>query len=172
MRNIKIVSRITIFSALAIALGYVLSFVPNLELITSTIFFSGVLNGTLPGVLTGAISCFVFGFANPMGTSPLPLLLAQVAGGMFTGYMGGLYSKRKPDRIYIIVIFGIITTFVYDALTTLSGFFFFPTEKTFLAYLTAGSIFILWHILTQAFIYGAVIFPIVKKIQTAREDYI
>ena len=165
MERIKLISRIAIFTALAISLGYILSFIPNLELTTSTIFLSGAFLGSSAGLLVGAISFLIFGFANPLGPSPLPLLLTQILGGMFAGFMGGVYTRKKWDKVYILVLFGILVTIVYDILTTSVGFLFFPTKKTFLAYLVVGLPFILWHIWTQGLIYGIILFPIVKQLK-------
>lgn len=165
MERVKLISRIAIFTALAIAFGYILSPVPNFELITSTIFLSGALLGSSAGMIVGAISFLIFGFANPLGPSPLPLLLAQVLGGMFTGYMGGIYKREKWNKVYILVLLGILVTFVYDMFTTSVGFLFFPTKETFLAYLVFGLPFVLWHIWTQGIIYGLILFPIVKQLR-------
>ncbi|MCK4321609.1 ECF transporter S component [candidate division WOR-3 bacterium] len=165
MERVKLISRIAIFTALAIAFGYILSSVPNFELITSTIFLSGALLGSSAGMIVGAISFLIFGFANPLGPSPLPLLLAQVLGGMFTGYMGGIYKREKWGKVYILVLLGVFVTLVYDMLTTSVGFLFFPTKETFLAYLVFGLPFVLWHIWTQGIIYGLILFPIVKQLK-------
>jgi len=165
MKSIKLISRIAIFTALAIALGYILSFVPNLELVTSTIFLSGVLLGGSAGMLVGALSFLVFGFANPMGPSPLPLLVSQMLGGIFAGFMGGIYKRKNWNRVYILILLGIFITFIYDILTTSVGWIFFPTKNTFLAYLIVGLPFVLWHIWTQSLIYGFILFPIVKHLK-------
>jgi len=165
MDNIKLISRIAIFTALAIALGYILSFVPNFELITSTIFLSGALLGIEAGMIVGMLSFLIFGFANPLGPSPLPLLLAQISGGIFAGFMGGIYRKKKWDRVYILVLIGLLVTFVYDMITTATGFIFFPTKKTFIAYFIFGLPFVLWHIWTQGIIYALILFPIIKRLK-------
>ncbi|MEA1912445.1 MAG: ECF transporter S component [candidate division WOR-3 bacterium] len=168
MNNLKLISRITIFTALAISLGYVFSFVPNLELITSTIFLAGVFLGCRPGMLVGLLSFLIFGFLNPLGPSPLPLLITQIIGGMFAGFLGGIYRKKEWDKAYILVLLGIFITFTYDILTTSAGFFFFPTKKTFLAYLVVGLPFVLWHILTQSIIYGFILTPIIRRLKKRR----
>jgi uncharacterized membrane protein len=165
MDNIKLISRIAIFTALAIALGYTLSFVPNFELITSTIFLSGVLLGMEAGMIVGMLSFLIFGFANPLGPSPLPLLLAQISGGIFAGFMGGFYRKKKWDRVYILVLSGLLVTFVYDMITTATGFIYFPTKKTFVAYFLFGLPFVLWHLWTQGIIYALILFPIIKHLK-------
>ncbi|MCK4420353.1 ECF transporter S component [candidate division WOR-3 bacterium] len=168
MERIRFVSRVAIFSALAIAMGYVLSFIPNLELTTSIIFLSGVLLGSVGGMMVGAISFLIFGFFNPLGPSPLPLLLSQIIGGMFIGLLGAFYGKKCLRRVYIIVILGILSTLFYDMITTSVGWFLFPTKKTFIVYLIAGLPFVLWHIGTQSAIYGMILFPIIQRIKQRR----
>lgn len=161
----KTVPRIAIFSALAIALGYVLSPVPNIEMMTPTIFLSGALFGILPGILVGTISFLIFGFFNPMGSSPLPLLMAQVVGGIIVGWGGGIYHQMKVDRVWLLIIMGILLTLLYDILTSAAGWFFFPSKKTFVAYILVGLPFILIHIGTQAFAYGVIIYSVHKKLK-------
>lgn len=165
MKYTKNIANITVFTALAVSLGYLLSFIPNLELITSTIFLCGILCGLKAGAITGLLSFSIFGFLNPYGPSPLPLLISQIIGGVTAGIMGGIFGKIKFQKAYIMVLFGIFVTFFYDMITTFSGYFFFPTGKTFLAYLGVGMPFVLWHIWTQSLVYGLVLPPVIEHLK-------
>ena len=55
----------SIFIALSIVLGYMLIFIPNIELITLMIFLSGFILGKKEGLIVGAFSSFIFCFLNP-----------------------------------------------------------------------------------------------------------
>lgn len=83
-----------LFVALAVALGYLLVSVPNVELITFTMFASGVALGRWRGALVGAVSMAIYSGANPVGSGlALPTLFtAQVAASAAIGLAGGVAS--------------------------------------------------------------------------------
>jgi uncharacterized membrane protein len=152
---------ISIFSALAVVLGYILAYLPNVELFTLIIFLSGFVLSKKEGLLIGFLSSLIFTFFNPLGTSPPPLFLYQITHYSFTGFLGGLvndYFKTKKyykpnDDLYIfkiMLIFGIIgglITFFYDILSTLIGGFLvsFKIEYFITTYLT-GIVFTSVHL--------------------------
>jgi hypothetical protein len=84
----------SLFVALAVALGYLLVSVPNVELITFTVFASGVALGLWRGALVGAVSMAIYSGANPVGSGlALPTLFtAQVIASAAVGLAGGLAS--------------------------------------------------------------------------------
>jgi LytS/YehU family sensor histidine kinase len=153
---------------LALGLGYLFAYIPNFELVSPTIFLSGVLFGLRTGTLVGILTYFTFGLLNPMGMSPLPLLITQVFVGTLLGLSGGLCYKKKWNKAHIILPIGILITLLSDILTTSSGFIFFPTKKSFLVYFILGLPFVIWHVFTQGIIYGFVLTPTIQKIQKRR----
>ncbi len=120
------------------------------------------------GTLTGILTYFIFGLLNPLGMSPLPLLLMQVLVGLSIGTTGGLCYKKGWNKAHIILPIGILITLISDMLTTSAGFLFFPTKKSFLAYFIIGLPFVIWHIFTQGVIYGFVLTPTIQKIKKRR----
>ena len=127
------VALISIFTALAVVIGYALVFIPNIELFTLMIFLAGFILGKRDGIVVGLMSSFIFVFFNPFGVSPLPLFAYQLAHYSLVGLCGGLtncyLSKKeffKPkDDLYVfpvIVFFAVIgacITFTFDVVTTL-----------------------------------------------------
>lgn len=108
----------------------------------------------------------IFGLLNPLGLSPIPLLLSQIVGGILIGFVGGFCNEKGWNKSYIFGLLGFILTILYDLLTTFGGaILFFPKKKTLSAYLLAGLPFNLWHIFTQVFIYGVILSQIAKKIK-------
>jgi len=81
-----------IFVALAAALGFLLLSVPNVELVTFTIFASGVVLGRWRGALVGVLAMAIYSGANPYGSGlGVPTMLAaQLAASAFTGLVGGI----------------------------------------------------------------------------------
>ena len=153
---------IATFSALSIVLGYILAYIPNIELFTLMIFLSGFIIGKKDGMVIGFLSAAIFTFLNPLGTSPLPLFAYQLLHYSFTGLSGGLtrsylekkkfYNPREDLYIFkIIIIFGAIAavlTFTYDILSTLFGGFIvsFAVEYFIASYLS-GLILTLIHLI-------------------------
>jgi len=125
---------ISIFSALAVVLGYILYHLPNIELLTLTIFLSGFILGKREGIIVGLLSSFIFCFFNPYGASPLPLLTLQLIHYSLTGLIGALISdffqkkgiSKEDDDLYKfsnMAIFGCI-----GALITLNYHIFYLLE--------------------------------------------
>jgi uncharacterized membrane protein len=172
MEKLKEISYITIFTSLALGFGYLFAYIPNLELVSPTVFLSGILFGLRTGTLVGMLTFFIFGLINPMGMSPVPLLIAQVLVGTFLGLLGGLCHKKKWNKAHIILPLGILITLISDILTTSAGFLFFPTKESFFAYFVLGLPFVIWHVFTQGIIYGFVLTPTIQKIQKRRFNVI
>lgn len=172
MKKIKEISYTTIFTALALGLGYVFVFIPNFELVSPTVFLAGALFGIRTGTLVGILTYFTFGLFNPLGMSPPPLLLTQVIAGAVLGVSGGFCHKKGWNKAHIILPLGILITLLSDILTTSAGFVFFPTKRSFLAYFIFGLPFVIWHVFTQGIIYGFVLPPTIQKIKKRRFDVI
>jgi uncharacterized membrane protein len=115
-----------IFIALAVALGFALASVPNLEMVTGTIFVAGYFLGSKKGALVGFIAEFLYSILNPYGLAVPPLLLAQSLSMALAGYVGGLLGQKdNPDEITTLkrVKFGtcgLLLTLIFDVVTTLS----------------------------------------------------
>ena len=137
---------ISTFTALSVVLGYMLVYLPNIELITLMIFLSGFILGKRDGAIVGFFSSFIFVFFNPYGVSPLPLFAYQIGHYCLVGFLGGMTSNYlnkkdffKPEEdlyvsrvLVIFAIIGAVITFVYDIFSTLIGAIaIFGTLETF-----------------------------------------
>ena len=165
--------RASIFTALAIGLGFSLLMVPNVELITVIVFLSGLTLGVRWGILVGGTAEFIFSVLNPFGSGLMfpPLLISQVLSMILIGAFGGIlksvFFKKEysSKRIAILALTGFILTFLFDSLTTLSfpvsvGFDF---PQTFGIYLS-GIGFTLLHQISNAIIFPIVIPKVVKHL--------
>jgi len=141
--RIVLISTIT---ALSVDLGYMLVYLPNIELFTLMIFLSGFILGKRDGAIVGFFSSFIFVFFNPYGVSPLPLFAYQIGHYCLVGILGGITSNYlnkkdffKPEEdvyvfpvLLVFAIIGAVITFVYDILSTLIGAIaIFGTLETF-----------------------------------------
>lgn len=149
------------FVAMVVVIGYVLVYLPNIELVCLTIFLSGFILGKRDGVIVGLMSSFIFCYFNPFGASPLPLLSFQLSFYAFDGFVGGISSdyikkknifKSKEDLYEFNLMFffgaiGAILTFIFDILSTIVIVLTdFGTLDVFLIYYIIGLPFTTVHL--------------------------
>ena len=89
-------------------------------------FAAGTLLGAGWGFLTGMIGMFLCSYFNPLGASLPPIMLAQMLGAGFSGWLGGVAGKRfvadphSPTRFALIGGLGFVTALVYHILVDLA----------------------------------------------------
>ncbi len=162
------ISFIAILTALSVVLGYLLAFIPNIEVFTLMIFLSGFMMSKKEGAIIGFLSALIFTFFNPYGPSPPPLFLYQLIHYSTTGVLGGLmkdflrnkkYFKPTEDlyifRIMLLFGFlGAVITFVFDILSTLfGGFMVSITIDYFIASYLLGIVFTTIHLIGNVLIF-------------------
>ena len=113
-----------LFAALAVGMGYLFILVPNVEMITATVFIAGGIVGPLHGAVIGLLAELIYSAFNPFGMAIPPLLIVQVLCFAFIGYVGGVVSSRNspstPLRFFVLGVCGFFLTLFYDVATTLS----------------------------------------------------
>ncbi len=115
-----------LFAGTGVGVGYLLSGVPNLELVTLLSALAGAALGPGLGAVAGALAATLFSLGNPYGP-PLPwLLAAQAAGQATAGLLGGLATEplldlrragRRGTAALLAAGVGLAATLVYDLLT-------------------------------------------------------
>jgi uncharacterized membrane protein len=156
------------FTALSIVLGYLMAYIPNLEVFTMMIFLSGFIMNKKEGAIIGLLSASIFTFFNPLGPSPPPLFIYQLIHYSLTGILGGLtkdflrnkqYFKPTEDlyifRIMLLFGFlGAIITFIFDILSTFfGGFVVSITIEYFIATYLFGIMFTTIHLIGNILIF-------------------
>ena len=154
--------RASIFCAMAIAMGYSLMMVPNIELITVTIFLSGITLNLKWGAMVGLVAMAIYSGLNPLGSglSFPPLFFAQIIGMSLCGIIGGILKpiffvkKFSFLKLFLLGLAGFLVTFLYDVLTLVSYPLFsglgFPG---IIASLIKGLGFTLLHEISNIFIF-------------------
>jgi hypothetical protein len=165
--------RASIFTALAIGLGFSLIMVPNIELISVIVFLAGLTLGIGWGVLVGGTAELIFSVLNPFGSGLVfpPLLLSQVFSMITIGAAGGVlrpvFFKREfaAKSITGLAITGFILTFIFDSLTTLSYPFSagFDLPQTIGIYIS-GIGFTILHQISNAIIFTIGVPSVVKHL--------
>jgi len=118
------VALVAVFVGLAAALGFALAPVPNVELVTFTVFAAGATLGRARGALVGALTAALYSGLNPAGSGvAIPTLFAgQILAWSLTGFVGGLAGRllvpltRKATALRVAVsgALGALLTIVYQ----------------------------------------------------------
>jgi hypothetical protein len=139
------------FVALAVTLGYLLATIPNVELVTLTVFLGGAATGGATGLMIGAIAGGLHSVLNPLGM-PMPyVLVAQIVGWALVGATGGLLGPRLGRllpawRVIALGACGLLLTFVYQVLVNAAfGLHFGPV----LPAVKAGLAFTVLHLVAN-----------------------
>ena len=170
MRNARTLVVMAIFIALAIAGGLVLIGVPNVELVTLTIFLAGYMLGAARGAVVGAVAEFLYSFFNPYGTAAPPLLFAQVLSLTCCGLGGGwvrMLARGRNPPAWLFGICGLLVTLLFDAATTASTLL--VTQQGLaglIAALTFGFYFYVAHLISNTALFAVLLPVIIPRLQT------
>lgn len=159
-QRISKITLIAMFVGVAVGFGYALSFLPNVELITFTIFTSGIVLGPVYAMLVGLLSFAIYSFFNPYGISPFPLFLTQIAGGIVIGFAGGTFGKlvvkvqNNLVRSVFSALAGLIVTFIYDVLTNIGAYVSIGNPSVSLWLFIAGGLsFAFVHLVSNTLVF-------------------
>jgi hypothetical protein len=151
--------------ALAVALGYALAAIPNIELISLTLAFGGYLLGAGWGAVVGALGFGLYSAISPFGIAPPPVFIAQIIGGSVVGLSGALLrnlfasNKKQIVKIIFCGLAGFCATLIYDILTNLGAFAAISSQATFIPFMIGGIAFAIVHIISNTAIF-ALLLPI------------
>ncbi len=118
------VASLGIFAALVAAVGFALSGVPNVELMSLMIFVAGAVLGPGHGALVGVVGMGIYSGFNPYGLAPPPTFLSQLLGAAGIGAAGGWLAHgdrlgRGARAAAIGAGLGAVLTLAYDVVTNL-----------------------------------------------------
>jgi hypothetical protein len=148
--------------ALCVALGYLLATIPNVELVTTSIFISGYLTGAVSGIVIGGLAMGLYSILNPYGMAPPPLFLAQILSYAIIGGVGGILG-RWIHRIgwkqaFLFGACGFCFTVMYALLTTLAYVLTVGNQEVlFWGSLLRGIGFYVTHMITNTLFFLTVV---------------
>jgi hypothetical protein len=172
-----------IFAALAAALGFLLIGVPNVELLTFTVFAAGVVLGRLRGAVAGVLAMAIYSGLNPYGSgAAIPtLFLSQLVAAAVTGMAGGmassLWRQEDPGRRWmqgalICAIIGLVLTVAYQAAVIVGISAMSPEFRTgAVAVIVSNAFFSLVHIVSNTAIFavaGPALLPRIARLAVGR----
>jgi hypothetical protein len=165
-----------IFIALAAALGFLLLSVPNVELVTFTVFASGVVLGRARGALVGALAMAIYSGFNPYGSGlGIPTMFAaQLAASAFAGLMGGITARlwrglpQVAGRRGLPLLaggIGLALTAVYQAAVIVGLAVMSPEFRTgALAVLLSNAFFSSVHLVSNTIVFAVLAPTVLPKI--------
>jgi len=167
---IKKITLLSVFIALGVTLGYAFAYIPNVELVTATVFIAGYLLGIKEGLLVGLLAESIYSLFNPYGVAAPPLFIAQVVSMAFTGILGGMCGKRNMRlRKIDLIIFGftgLISTLIFTSLTTMSFLLYTGLSlKKLMGSFIYGLGFYILHIASNTIIFILIVPVILNSLQ-------
>ena len=147
-----------LFISAGVSLGFALAHIPNVELVTATIFLSGYFLGLKEGILVGICTEGLYSLLNPFGLAAPPLFLAQIISMGFAGFAGAVFCKHRSMKgiIYPIQlgIVGFGLTLLFAASTTLSFVLFIElSARQIIGSFIYGMGFYITHLMTNTLIF-------------------
>lgn len=182
MRSLRTsrVALTAVFVALAAALGFLLVSVPNVELVTFTVFAAGAVLGRSGGALVGALAFATFSGLNPHGSGlgfP-PLYVAQIAASAAAGFAGGasapLWRGGGPPRgpVFLALAgggFGLGLTVVYQGAVIIGLAVASPELRVgFLAAVVSNAFFSTVHILSNTVLFAILVPAVLPRLKGLR----
>lgn len=157
------------FVGLAVV-GSLIEQIPNFEILTMTVFLSGLMLGPGTGAATGMLSALLFSTFSPYGQAPPPLLLAQIVAIGFSGLAGGLFRPHDLAPLKARVLYGacgFCLTLLYDLLTTMSFTLAVDLDlQKFFAMFALGIWFTFLHVASNTLIFALILPILVQRLSS------
>jgi hypothetical protein len=155
-----------LFTAAGVALGFALAHIPNVELVTTTIFISGYMLGIRTGLAVGALTEALYSGLNPLGSAAPPLFAAQIVSMATVGLMGGLLRHLKSQKPWMFGAAGFLLTLNFAVLTTVAYVLFLNlTHESLWASVIAGIAFYVTHLVSNTLIFVILVPPLIRSLK-------
>jgi len=168
MLQLRLISRIALFSALVYVLACATAFMPNVSLMFFVVFAAGFLWGFVPGSLVGLVGMGLFSTFNPFGPATAPVTLAQMIGAAPSGLIGAAFGRShwqqagSAARILGLGLLGIGCAVLYFVpVSAADALVFGPFWPRFLG----GFSFSLIAIVSNAVIFPLLFLPLARLYQ-------
>lgn len=165
--------------AVTAALGYAFAGVPNVELMTFTVFVTGFLLGSHLGTIIGAVAVAVHSVFNPLGAAMPPLLIGQILGFALIGWVGGwsgpkiVRVKQKALGIVLAGGVGFLLTLFYGVLTNVGAFYSISGDDidgNLVKFIIGGLTFTLMHLVWNTVLFSIVLVPALAVLGRYRSE--
>jgi hypothetical protein len=137
--GLKLVTRVAVFSALVYVLSWMTAHLANVSFMFFVVFSAGFIWGGLSGAMVGIIGMGLWTMFNPFGPAHLYVMLAQVVGASFSGWIGALFRRldwngygRFRLAVSLVVASVICTVLYYFLVNTVDAWLFGPFWPRFI----------------------------------------
>jgi hypothetical protein len=167
--------------AVTVALGAALAGVPNVELMTITVFISGFLLGHRLGAFVGGAAMALHSVFNPLGAALPPLLAAQIMAFAVVGATGALVGPALSGvrRRYVAMpaagVVGLVLTLFYQVLSNTGAFLAITGENApsnLFKFIAAGIAFTAMHLVWNTALFFVAAIPAMRVLTRYREELI
>jgi hypothetical protein len=117
---------IAVLAALCIGSNYAMLPLPNIKLMDTIVFTTGLFYGFVPSATVAAIAWLVYGTLNPLGFS-MPILLVVIVAETTYSFIGARLRRTSlghlhrdygtVERYLIFGVAGLFATLIYDIIT-------------------------------------------------------
>ena len=164
--------------ATSVALGFALAVIPNVELMTITVFISGYLLGVRLGAIVGVAAIAVHSIFNPLGAALPPLFAAQLVGfaiiGISGSALGGVIARLpRAGAIVVAGTSGFAVTLLYDVLTNIGAFYSITGENAptnLLKFVIGGIVFVVMHLVWNTALFVVALKPTLSVLARYRRE--
>ena len=142
--------------ALALGIDLLTAPLPNVELLSLTIFLGGAATGPLAGCFIGGVTELIHSTLNPLGPAFPLVFVGQLLGMGTVGWAGGKFGPQvarlgRVASIAALAGLGFVLTVFFDLLTNLAlGIHLGPVLPT----LAGGILFAIAHIVSNTFVFA------------------
>jgi hypothetical protein len=155
-----------LFIAAGVALGFALASIPNVELVTTTIFTAGYVLGVRTGLVVGIMTEGLYSFLSPYGMAAPPLFIAQITGMAMAGLAGGLFRRSPSPRPVALAATGFFLTLNFAIITTAAYALFMNfTRESLWVSLGSGIVFYITHLISNTLIFLIIMPPLLRSLR-------
>ena len=179
MHNTRKALLASLLIAATVALGYALAGIPNVELMTITVFVAGFLLGARLGIGVGIGAMLLHSTFNPLGMAHPFLLGAQVAGFALVGLGGGVLGpwimtiRSRWLALLVSGVTGFVLTLVYQLLVNTGSFYAFSGSGDYLlTYIKLGLVFTALHLAWNTGLFATALLPTLRVLERYRREII
>ena len=171
----KKIALIVALTALCVSTSYIMSAVPNINLMDLLVFVTGFSFGSYVGASVAMLSWIVYGVINPLGFN-IVILISCIIGEMIFGVVGGIIRNSakldKPNNLHIeFGILGLVLSTTYDLITNTvyARIFNLPIITAIVSGWLLPPWFGIIHEVSNLILFSVIALPLVKAMLKIKE---
>ena len=174
----KKLALIVALTALCVSTNYMMSAVPNINLMDLLVFVTGFSFGAFAGASVATLSWMVYGVINPLGSNII-ILVSCIIGEMIFGVVGGVIGKsiklHRSRNLHIeFGLLGLVLSTTYDLITNMvyAKVFNLPIITAIVSGWLLPPWFGIIHEVSNLILFSVVALPLVKAMLKVKERVI